>query len=821
MSAFRRFPAAAALVLGLGALVFFCWSTLRRVERVEHVSATDAAEAAIDAASPTGYAGGKRWLIVPEHFTRSYERIAETQQMLATGAWRVRHVEYENAPHGRPVTSGSLYRWWLGALAAGDHAVSDRPTGIAVERAAVWSEPLLHLAFLVSSVAFVARFFGGWPAALFAASAVLLYPFAGTFLPGVPDDRSLARLGAFWSVLPLLAAFTAAPGDAIDARNRRSRRLFALAGVAGGIGLWVDAPRQTWILVGIGVGAAIAALLARSSRRTNPATPVQSLPWRAWSVAGAVTCVIAYLIEYAPSHLGARLEVNHPLYALAWLGLGELLAWAEALGHERSARSRRWTTGLWILAALAAVASLPAALLWLQPHEWLSGDRLATRLTSLPNGIVAADFGDWIARDGLSGAVVATIAPLAWLVPALALLGRGHAGLARRRQLSIAVGVLAVALPFAWQQLAWWSTLDALLLALLAALVTTSRVQDPPPPARAAWFGPALVTLALAPGLVQLFPAPARGEQFAFTRLEAEALLERAAAHWLADHAEPGGAVILVPPDRTTRWCFHGGLRGLGSASWENRDGLAATVQIVTAQTGEEAQARLQERGVTHLALPTWDHDLEQFAKWTLNDANDAFITAVRNWSLPSWLRPLPYQIPAVPGFENEAIVILQVTDENNRAIALARMLEFFLETERADYADAAGEALRRFPADINALVALAQLEKARGQGAAFAQTLATLLASVTGGADRGLPWDRRVSLAIALAQGERHDLAREQIKRCLERVDAARIRSLTSGALFRLQVLAQAYDFPIADPALRAEARRLVPREWRERLPP
>ena len=46
-----------------------------------------------------------------------------------------------------------------------------------------------------------------------------------------------------------------------------------------------------------------------------------------WALAGAGTSLAASLVEYWPHHLGdLHLETVHPLYGLAWLGLGELLA---------------------------------------------------------------------------------------------------------------------------------------------------------------------------------------------------------------------------------------------------------------------------------------------------------------------------------------------------------------------------------------------------------------------------------------------------------------------------------------------------------------
>jgi len=369
-----------------------------------------------------------------------------------------------------------------------------------------------------------------------------------------------------------------------------------------------------------------------------------------------------------------------------------------------------------------------------------------------------------------------------------------------------------VALVLACLQLRWWSLGDALLLALFVAAAAAV-------PARNPWIWSAFAALVFLPGLPLLRPPAAAGDNVEFTRLEAEALIERSVAHWIADHAGPGGAVVLLPPDRTTSWCFHGGLRGLGTANWENRDGLAATVRIVTATTADEAQALIGQRGITHLVLPSWDTDLDTFARWSLRNPEDGFIMALHHWALPPWLRPVPYRLPAVAGFEGQSVVILEVTGENNRAAALGRLAEYFLETQQPDQAAAVGQALQRYPSDLGALVARAQIEKSRGDAPALAKVFDTLASSLAGGFDRTLPWDRRVSLAVVLAQGQREDLAREQVRRCLEKIDEARIHSLTTGSLFRLQVLAKAYGLEISDPGLRALAGKLLPAELRARL--
>src|SRR5471030_2969060 len=74
-----------------------------------------------DASSPSGYAAGQHELVLPYIGMDGYHWVMQTQQMLGDGNWRVRHVDYDNAPDGREVHWSSLFRWWLAGLAEVDH----------------------------------------------------------------------------------------------------------------------------------------------------------------------------------------------------------------------------------------------------------------------------------------------------------------------------------------------------------------------------------------------------------------------------------------------------------------------------------------------------------------------------------------------------------------------------------------------------------------------------------------------------------------------------------------------------------------------------
>jgi hypothetical protein len=801
----RLFPRA-WMVAPICAFAFIAWADVARVKRVELVSSVAGEDARTDVSSPTGYAGGKRWLIVPEHNNPTFQWIEETQLMVAHGVWRVRRVDYENSPFGRDVHSASPYRWWLTCVAWCDHVVSGRPLGLSLEKAALFADPLLHLLLLVMGSVFVSRRFGTFSAILFSIGVAGLYPLAGAFVPGVANDFGLAQICTFWSILLLVAGVLA---------KRRHSSLFFSAGVAGGCGLWLNATGQMPVVVGIVLGGLLAAWVARSAPKTTADSAIPR--WRAWAMGGAVSSFIGYLIEYFPSHMGPELRVNYPIYALAWLGLGELM-WRIATWkrNEKPFGSTKAIT-MWILSA-AAAASLPIAFIENESHAFLARDLLSTRLTNLSEGIVADNFSAWLARDGLTGALAATCLPLLLLAPAAWLLVRSRAGIAQRSAVAIALGPILGLLALAVYQIRWWNTLDSALLALLVAAASAASATR-----ALKWSLAGLTGFAVAFGLFQLLPPAYAGSpnDFKFTRAEIEGLYERALAQWIADHAGPDGATVLVPPFRTSSFCFYGGLRGLGTQNWENRDGLSATFRIVNATRPDETQALVTQYGITHIVLPSWDTDLDNFARMGLKRPTDSFVYALHktDGGIFNWLRALPYNLPAISGFEDQSVLVLAVGEEADAATVRSRLVEYLMEMHQVEAAANSSQALLRYPANLGALVALAQVQKARGEEDGFQKAFGSVVSNLSSGSDRSLPWDRRVSLAVVLALGNRNDLARIQVERCLREIDAEHIRSLTTGSLYHLLVLTKGYDLEIRDPALRELALSLLPGELRERL--
>ena len=797
-----QFPRMLWLLVPIGALGFILWASWVRIERVDFVTRMAEEGATVDARSPTGWADGKRWLIVPEHNNPTYQWIEETQQMLARHEWRLRRIAYENSPIGRDVQSASPYRWWLVAVGWLEGAFTGHPLALSIEQAALYADPLLQALFLVGGTLLVRRRFGVLSACLFALGVAAFFPLAAAYLPGIAGDFGLLQIALCLSVFFLLAGCR---------EPERAQTLFVLSGVLGALGLWLDASLAAPLVAAMGGGGILAAVVLRSVSRKGP-----GLPWRLWAFAGATASLGAYLAEYFPHHMDPQLRVNYPLYGIAWIGLGEVVGAADA--WIRTGRPFQTAWGLIpSLGGLAALASLPIAIAKTRDHAFLAGDLLNAKLDNLPDGVLATSLPSWFARDGTSGAFLATLA-----VGLVALLAAGVA-FARslphreRAAAAVAVGPAALAIALAWHQIRWWNTYDAVAIVLAAALAASTL-----PALR--WATAALVVVAGAAGLAGVIPsAPGDPALFRFTRAEIEGLYERALSQWIADHAGPDGATVLVPPLRTSSFCFYGGLRGLGTQNWENRDGLSATFRIVNSTRPDESYALLTERGVTHIVLPSWDSDLDDFARMGLKEPKNSFIYALHqtDGGIFNWLRPLPYELPAVSGFSDQSVLVLALTDETDPATLRSRLVEYLVEMHRIDQAAFSSQALSKYPADLGALVALAQVAKARGDAPGFAKAFDSIVSNLAGSPNRAIAWDRRVSLAVVLALGEKEDLCRAQIERCLSGIDADRIRFLTTGSLYHFLVLLRHFHLELPDAKLRNLSLRLLPAELRDRLQP
>lgn len=809
------------LLAPIAALVIVVWIQSVRLERVRHLTALPAWS--VDSPTPTpdsatGYAEGRRSLIIPDRLGQSHQWIAQTQTMLERGDWNVRHVDYDNAPFGRETHLPALYRGWLGLLASLHAGLTGEPPGIAVEHAALYADPLLQLFAVLVTTWFVRRHFGSFAAGLVAIGLVTLFPLATTFLPGAPDPQGLSEMCILWSVLPLAACLRL---PQTTERDRRTNGYFLLAGAAGGLGLWLNFNTQMSVILGIGLGAIAAARLVPEPAGVSPTT----LPWRLWGLSGCAISLLGYAMEYFPDHLTMRLAGNHPLYAVGWLAGGELLhhlgTWLQR-GSCPPTR-REWIGIAVALLALVAITGVAIA----HRSVWFNTDVAASRLTRIDGGLSAASLARWLALEGISARTCATLLPVILLFIAAVPLAMRSQLSVRRRALVFTLGPAVVTACLAVFMLRWWNTLES--VALVVLTVATASAPNTKPPGRWKWVLPGAFVAGL--GLLQLIPPRAAFRADEFTPAEMQAMLERDLAHWLAQR-QPG-AVVLAPPDLTTSLWYYGGLRGLTSFDADNREGFIGGLRIAGAPTQQEALTLLQNRHVTHLVLPSWDRSFDDAARESAANPDSVphpdlpagveskaiFIEQLRNWILPLWLKPVAYSVPSIEGFQNHSVLVFEVVEEQRPATLLSQMATYFIDAGMPGHATQLRAFLHRHPTDLGALISLAEIELLRKDDAAFSTALDSVVTALTAGADRYLSWERRVALAAVLARGKRDDLAGEQTRLCFAQVREINLRSLTPHSLFRFLALGRNYHQEIGDRSLRELALQLLPPAGREQL--
>jgi hypothetical protein len=802
-----------SVLLGCGAL--HLWTTHVRLARLEAISALaqwSVGPTVIDANTPTGYADGRRAWLAPGRSEEAFPWILETQLLVTGGDWRGRRVDHENAPIGRSNHSPLLYRLWLGSVAWADHLLNGSSLPLAAERAARWADPALSLLFLIFGGIWIGRTWGGRAACVAGIGWIGLFPLGTAFLPGAPDPGGLAWVCLATCLLGLVAAHRAG-----DVTSRR--RTWVWSAVAGGLGLSLELVPVLLVVFGAGFGALVHAWLLRRRGATPDAAPDAS-GWRRWGLCGAATALGLLVLENLPAPppaLGGRL---HPVHALAWLGWGELLArlipWIQT-GRRPARDSAAIFAGViaFGLIALAPVYHYSQSISFAGALDPLAG-----RLSPLSD-LVAGSWGEGLAQEGARRIFLAVLLP--WGAAALAV---GIWILRVRRGRDPGPGLLALgaALPLlalTWIHLSAFASAGAG-LCVLATVLFARQEHLPPAPLNLDWLPPVIVALAVFPGLVLQWPPRGAPGRPSLDRGDVEAVVERDLAYWLAKQAGTGEpAIVLASPAVSAALAFHGGLRAVASLHPENEEGLRAALRIARATSPDEALALLRLRQVRYVVLPSWDRFLEQSARVGTPAGDASFVGALRRWVPLTWLRPLPYRLPKIGGFEQESVVVLEVVDEQEEPRTLSLQAEYFLDMGWTDLAAGLRRELQRFPADLGARIALVRVEAARNDGDAFASGFGALLPLLNGGADRFLAWDRRVSLATLLAQGQRPDLAEIQVRRTLKETSEARLRSLSTAALFRWLSLARRFGAELPDPTLRTLAPTLLPPDLAARLTP
>jgi hypothetical protein len=827
----------------------------RRLRDIEAVSATRVGEGLrpeVDRDSPSGYRGGTHRIVLPE--TDSYFWLLQAEQALAGGELRVRTTELDNAPTGREVHWAGFQRWWLSGLAALDRlAHSDLTMPQSLERVAPWANTALLVVYLLALTPLVAGRFGAVPAAVLCLGCVAVFPFYRYLRVGFLDHHGPAILSAQACVLlAILGGAGWVRTDQMDPARatpeqralwdwlpdaRAARRWFVASGLAGALGLWISAATLAAVLLGVGLGGLLG--VALSARGWTPPATVrlQSSLFRVWGISGAAASAALYLLEYFPVHVGMRLEVNHPLYALAFLGGGDLIARV----LERVADRTRPRASLWIAADLGLILALPAVVLATgtrsflprDPVLWTLHNRYINEFLDLATVVQALTPSQVIGRVSLVVLVALPIAALlwsstldgaariVWRTLVLALVGAsaayawafflglsGGAGAEAVVGTGAAVGswfvlplvgqpsrlappwlaaLMLVALPavvmlvLGLAQERWLGVAAAL---WLAALVVASAVWTRSRPSLSSSVSSRALTGALVLLALVISPAFALREPYSPPN---SAVIARDASLWLRRRLGAERGVVFAGPSATSDMIWFGGFRGLGTLYWENLEGLRASAEICGATDDASARALLARHGVTHVAAYAWDGGLEQLQLsidaapgapgWPRGSSGGIQGMCLHEpRDLPPWLEPLPYVPPTVAGYVHPVVRLFEVVDEPPPEVGLVRLARYYQALKDPRMEEALARSLELRPS-VAGLAMAAQLRSARGDRAGADVTIDGLRGALLG-AEPVEPADR-LEAAIALALGRDGAGAAGQLEMALSKADEQALRRM------------------------------------------
>lgn len=547
-----------------------------------------------------------------------YLWISYAREMAETGQWRIRYTHMDNVPFGREVHWSQSMSWLLVGAGYLRHLYTGESMYDAIQGGALWVNPVLMLLFVVVMSWVLYRRLGAIAAALFAFVFVTTPDTGWPFHVFRPDHHGLHLAFILGTTVCLILGglgwVTKRPVGASEFRpaffipfalpnEAQARRYFVAAGVLTGLGLWIGATVQFFLIGATAVGAVLLTLFMPKQARNEEIDYVPEL-WRLWAIWGGIVGIVFYLIEYFPAHFAMRLEVNHPLYVLTILCVGEMVT-----------RLTRWRLGFrsmtaasWLgIAVLAAGVALVPLLITLGPPTWHKMrdpqmqrmvsfiSEFSTYLNFQPNEPLAA----WFRSNG--------VLPL-FMIGALWLSAAARSQLYEWAALWISFFLSFFFLMLMWWQIRWvcvyaglsiWLMIVVGQIALRNALAARDRFQI--------WVLSLIGVIVL--GQVAIFAARVYKElDVIYSRkVVAPDLINPELKKRLTEELKvaSGGKELRIAcePDFAPCLDYFGGISSLISFYWENVEGLHAATAFFTDHGEAIALQIAKERGLTHILI--------------------------------------------------------------------------------------------------------------------------------------------------------------------------------------------------------------------------
>lgn len=614
------------------------------------------------------------------------------------GEWRLRKTSFDNAPHGREVHWNSAFAWYLRGLGEIHRAATGDSLRNSIFRMSIWANPILLVVALTFFATMSARRFGPLCGVVMVVGMITTPSFYEGFLPAYPDHHGIiafAQLGLAFGIAWAGAGWVqTAQGNSFTAPRSlaQARHGMVFSAICGAACFWISALSTAIAMGCIGLGALAAAALVPVKHKLDAGATYHHELWKLWALVGAGATMVFYLAEYFPFHLSMRLEVNHPLYAIAWLGGGWILA---TLTHWIARPERPRAPFPWkpILLPLAACALLPITILAGGEAVYIPADAFMARLWKN-----IAELLPLVLRFQLGTLTWQTAFGLYPLLALAALWFLFSKSLDRQTKAVLIILVVPIFAITALQfyQTRWGMLAGPLYIALGGIVVPVGWRLAQGTPARRAFAVAALIALALGFGYptVQGWLIPVV-RQFSDTSgkgmdpAQALHLLHRDMARTILKNAGDKPVVLLSSPNSSCILSAFGDFRTVGTLYWENVDGLKSAAKALNAQSDDEALALLQEHGITHVSLMTWENFITPYFN-ILNPRpvpgkspeNSFGNRALFLRNLPIWARPIIY--PANPfsrGLEQK-ILLLEVVPEQTRGDAMFHAARFMRISE-------------------------------------------------------------------------------------------------------------------------------------------
>lgn len=606
-----------------------------------------------------------------------------TEERIARGEWRLSRTRIDGGPERREVFWHSAWSWWLEALGRLRAIGTGEDLPRAIEAASVWAQLPLWLLVVCGGAWWTARLWGFGAAAVFVATLAGHRGLYVAFYPAYPDHHGLIATAALGTVLGWLAT-----DFGCGVRSSDGSKPVIFSAVSGAIGLAISAASLVPVLGGLGIVAIICrntAVRAVGAERVLRGARL----WRLWGRVGAGVAFVLYVLEFAPDRLGWRLEANHPVYALAWLGGAELVGWWWRRGVSLERKRCEWILPTLALVAVCApllVLTVGRGAVFAPVDAFVAGvHRHITEFYPL-----------WEMSGSAPWLLVLSLLPLA-LAPFAWARSSGAVRVALLGVIILTGGLMALAVV----QHRWWS-LAAAVQAPLAALVAGAFL-----PRLREWrhAGAVVVLLAIA------LPSPVLlvAEQVRIARAgdvqaaDAMQLLYRELGLGLRQAVSGKRPVLLTAPETSVGVGFYGDFRTIGTLYWENADGLRSAARVLTATDDAAAAQELRRIGATHLLLVEPGDFTAQYLDAIRAEGNGprpALASTLgrrllEGREVPAWARALPYVVPpqfgrlgvrvALYAFEPDSSLA-----ESRRALGVARLVSGEEATGRAALREAA-----------------------------------------------------------------------------------------------------------------------------------